>query len=90
MAWADYTTLLAYGAGIILFFFLIRVLYSPIKVVLRIGYTAIVGALALWAINLVGNVFGFHFPVNLVTALITGYLGVPGLGLIVAVKALVQ
>lgn len=48
-------------------------------------YTA-VGAIALFLLNWVGGQWGFHLPINPVTAFITGTLGVPGLLCLVLVK----
>ncbi|QUL97875.1 MAG: pro-sigmaK processing inhibitor BofA family protein [Candidatus Fermentithermobacillus carboniphilus] len=43
---------------------------------------------AIWVANLVGGFFGFHMGLNLVSALVIGVLGIPGIGLLLAVKYL--
>lgn len=48
-----------------------------------------VGALALFLVNWIGSQWGFHLPINLVTAFITGVLGLPGLICLILVKVLI-
>ena len=40
----------------------------------------------LAAVNLVGGFMGMHIAINPLTALISGVLGVPGMGLIIALQ----
>ncbi|MGB9867489.1 MAG: pro-sigmaK processing inhibitor BofA family protein [Bacillota bacterium] len=86
----NYLLLLGYAAAFIGVMLLVRVLYLPLRWLLQLAYSAVVGALVLWAINLVGNLLSFHLPVNLITSLVVGSLGVPGLCLILALRALVS
>ncbi len=46
----------------------------------------IVGAVLLFFTNLVGEMAGFHIPINPVTAIITGFLRIPGLLALLAIK----
>ncbi|GMB10184.1 inhibitor of the pro-sigma K processing machinery [Thermolongibacillus altinsuensis] len=39
----------------------------------------IIGALFIFLINIVGNSIGLHIPINMITASITGFLGIPGI-----------
>jgi inhibitor of the pro-sigma K processing machinery len=47
------------------------------------------GGLGLFVFNLVASYFGAHLPINLATAAIAGYLGVPGVALLVIVQRIV-
>ena len=45
-----------------------------------------IGAVFLFFLNALGNQFGVHVPINLITSAISGFLGLPG----VAALALIQ
>lgn len=61
---------------------LLLVLHRPLKVLRRILLRSGVGLCALWAFNQVGGLIGIRVGVNLVSALVLGVLGAPGLGLL--------
>ncbi|MBA4496136.1 pro-sigmaK processing inhibitor BofA family protein [Paenactinomyces guangxiensis] len=75
------------GLGGILFFMAInRSVRQPLKWIwYGLLYTA-VGGIVLFIINLFGQYIHFHIPINPVTALIAGVLGIPGLLYLVVVK----
>jgi inhibitor of the pro-sigma K processing machinery len=76
----------AAGGGLFLFMILSRSVIRPLKWIwYGIIYTA-VGALALFLLNLAGELVQFRIPINPVTAFITGVLGLPGLLYLVLVK----
>jgi inhibitor of the pro-sigma K processing machinery len=56
------------------------------KIVLRLIYNTIIGGIALIVINLVGGLFGFCLALNVVSALIAGTLGIPGIVLLIVLK----
>ncbi|HHY37626.1 MAG TPA: pro-sigmaK processing inhibitor BofA [Clostridia bacterium] len=80
--------LLLYGVGIVLLYLLVTVLWVPARYALSVLYHGVLGGLALWAFNYIAGAFDFHLSINPVTALVTGYLGIPGLGLLIAVQRL--
>ncbi|AGT30481.1 pro-sigmaK processing inhibitor BofA [Geobacillus genomosp. 3] len=54
---------------------------ARLKALRFIGYVAIrliVGALALFVLNAIGGHFNIHIPINLITSLVCGFLGLPG------------
>jgi inhibitor of the pro-sigma K processing machinery len=73
----------AYAVGILLILLFGRILVIPLKLVLNLIYNGLIGGLALWLINLIGSHFGFVLPINVWTALIVGFLGLPGVGILV-------
>jgi inhibitor of the pro-sigma K processing machinery len=84
MGWQGW--LIAGGAGILLFMALNRSVMKPLRWIwLGMVYTA-AGGLVLFLLNLVGQLFHFHIPINPVTAMITGVMGVPGVLYLIAVK----
>jgi inhibitor of the pro-sigma K processing machinery len=56
------------------------------KIILKLIYSAVIGGIVLIVINLVGGLFGFRIALNVVSALIVGILGVPGIALLIVLK----
>ena len=82
----DATTVIAYIFGLFLLYMLAYLLFVPLKIIMKLIYNAFVGGLLLWLVNLVGTYFGFGVPINPITALVAGFLGVPGVLLVMALK----
>ncbi|NMA34126.1 MAG: pro-sigmaK processing inhibitor BofA [Clostridiaceae bacterium] len=80
--------ILAFMAGLILMFILVRLFLKPLKVVMKLVLNALLGALALLIANWIGGLFGFHIALNVYTAFIVGTLGIPGFILLVILKLL--
>lgn len=70
--------MLAYAAGILLLYVIGYIFMFPIKVVMRLIINSVIGALCLLVLNFLAGPVGLHIPVNLITAVVTGVLGVPG------------
>lgn len=79
----------AYAFGLALILLLGLFLVIPLKVVLRLIYNGLIGGVSLWLINLVGSFFGVYLPITVWTALIVGFLGVPGVVLLLVYYALI-
>lgn len=56
----------------------------PLGALARLGLRTGAGLGVLWVLSLTGGTLGLRLGVNLVNALVLGVLGVPGLGLLVA------
>lgn len=76
----------AYIFGIMMLFLVAKLLLIPIKIVWRLGVNAVIGGLALLLINFIGGFFGLYIPINIITALTTGILGVPGVVMILILQ----
>ena len=61
---------------------LIRMLLLPMKFLCRLALHSGCGFLCLWLLNTVSGISGIYLPINAITVLIAGFLGVPGIGLI--------
>ena len=62
---------------------------APIKPVRFAGQTVIkvlIGALFLFFLNVAGNRYGIHVPINFATSAVSGLLGIPGLFALVAIQ----
>ena len=61
---------------------LVRLLLLPLKFVFKIAFHSGCGFLCLWLLNTAAPVTGILFPINAVTVLTAGVLGLPGIGLL--------
>ena len=61
--------------GLALLFLIIKLLKWPLKVLIN----GILGIILLYIANIVGSYIGFVLPVNAISALIAGFLGIPGI-----------
>ena len=71
-------TVLAYFFVLILVYVLFRLLYGPIRLIARVAFRTLLGAGILFVLNLIGNLVGYHLPLNIPTAMTAGLLGLPG------------
>lgn len=67
---------------------LIRLLFLPLRGLLKLGIHAGLGLLCLGLLNSVSGITGLYLPINGVTVLIAGFLGVPGIGIIALLEVL--
>lgn len=54
----------------------------------KIIFNTLIGGIALAIINFFGGFFNFHIALNVVTAMVAGILGIPGVLLLVVLKIL--
>lgn len=70
---------LAYASGMLLVYVMGKCLLVPLKWILCCIGSSLLGGAVIWVLNLVGSIWGIFIPLNVITALFTGVLGVPGL-----------
>ena len=68
---------------------LIRALLLPMKLIVKLALHSGCGFLCLWLLNTVSGFTGVYLPVNAVTVLIAGFLGIPGIGLIALLEIVI-
>ena len=61
--------------GLELLFLIIKLLKGPLKILIN----GILGIILLYIANIVGSYIGFVLPINAISALIAGFLGIPGI-----------
>ena len=61
--------------GLSLLLLIIKLLKWPLKILIN----GILGIILLYIANIVGSYIGFVLPVNAISALIAGFLGIPGI-----------
>lgn len=82
------TVLISYAFGLFLLYLIARLFFVPLRILMRLLYNGIIGGLLLWLVNLVGSFFGVTIPINPITALAAGFLGVPGVVLLLLLRNL--
>jgi inhibitor of the pro-sigma K processing machinery len=82
----EWSVLLAFGVGIFLIYVVGRMFMMPIRLVFRLIYNGLIGGAMLWLVNLAGSYIGFTIAINPVSALIAGFLGLPGVILLIFFK----
>jgi inhibitor of the pro-sigma K processing machinery len=63
-----------------------RILVKPLRLLVKIIFNSFIGLLMLLVFNFIGGLIGFTIPVNIVTVLLAGFLGIPGLILLIVVQ----
>lgn len=71
-------TYLAAGGGIVVLLLALFILTRPIKAGLKLLTNSISGLILLWLTNFIGGFVGFQLPYTIVTVLVSGVFGVPG------------
>ena len=61
--------------GLALLFLIIKLLKCPLKILIN----GILGIILLYISNIVGSYIGFVLPINAISALVAGFLGIPGI-----------
>lgn len=80
---ADWSVLAAYGFGLLLIYALARVLLIPLRWIIKLVYNGLLGGLLIALVNFIGSFFNFYLPINPISALIAGFLGLPGVILLI-------
>ena len=78
----------SFGIGLVLLCLIGYLLLVPMRFMWRLLAGGVMGALMLWAVNLVGALAGFSVAINPFTAMAVGFLGLPGAALVVALRLL--
>ncbi len=79
-------TVFAYLAGLVLIYILGLFLVIPIKILTRLLINGIIGGIVLFIFNIIGGIFGTTIIINPLNALIVGFLGVPGVVLLLIIQ----
>jgi len=80
--------ILAWIIGVLIVFAFGKAMLLPLKIIFRLVINGILGGLAIVIINLIGTPLGFTISLNLISALVAGILGLPGIILLVILKFL--
>lgn len=67
---------------------LVRLLVLPMKFVFKLMIHSACGFVCLWLLNSIAGFTGIFIPINAVTALVAGILGLPGIGILALLAVL--
>ncbi len=78
-------------------FFLLVILYivaqvflKPIKLLWKLVFNSAIGLILLLVVNYLGAFLSFKIGINLISVLIAGFLGIPGLLLLICFQLLLM
>jgi len=80
--------ILSFALGLFLLYLVGWLLLVPMRFLWRLLAGGLLGGFMLWVAGQFGFLFGFTIAVNPFTALIAGFLGIPGVALIIALSIL--
>ena len=69
---------LTFFIAVVVLFIILKLISLPLKIIIKLMVNAFIGGAILFLINIVGARFGLILDINWITALIVGFLGVPG------------
>ncbi|NLC04643.1 MAG: pro-sigmaK processing inhibitor BofA [Tissierellia bacterium] len=72
--------------GLVLLYIVGLLLVIPIKILIKLLINGLIGGVLLFVFNLIGGIFGLSIPITALNALIAGFLGVPGVILILILQ----
>lgn len=72
--------------GLVVLYLLSRTVREPGSIVIGVGKGLLFGVIGLFLLNLAGQYIQLHIPINPVTALLAGLLGVPGLAALIVIQ----
>lgn len=67
---------------------LVRLLVLPLRLIWKLVIHSACGFACLWLLNSISVFTGIFFPINAVTVLISGVLGLPGIGILALLAVL--
>ena len=81
-------TIFSFIIGLILLYIVGLLLVVPIRILIKLLINGLIGGVLLFFFNLVGGIFGLSILINPLNAIIAGFLGVPGVILILILQAI--
>lgn len=82
------STVLVFAICLVIAVVVIRLLWIPMKWIWKLLLHGAAGLVCLWLIHLTAGFTGLVLPINAVTALIAGCLGLPGILLLILIQFL--
>lgn len=72
----------------VIIFIIAQLIMKPIKLIWKLLINSVIGLALLMMANFAGAYFDFALPVNIITVLISGFLGIPGILLLICFQLL--
>ena len=67
-----------------------QVIIKPVKLLWKVGINSVIGLVLLLLVNYGAARFGFVLPINFITILVAGFLGIPGILLLICFQLLLS
>jgi inhibitor of the pro-sigma K processing machinery len=74
----------------VVIFILAQIIFKPIKLLWKLIINSVIGIVLLMLVNYGAAHFGFALPINVITVLVAGFLGIPGILLLVCFQLLLR
>ncbi len=74
------TEILAFLGAMIVLFIILKIISLPIKLIIKLLINALIGGIVLFLINLTGIIV---IDITWISALIVGFLGIPGVIIVI-------
>ncbi len=75
---------------LVIIFIVAQVIMKPIKLLWKLIINSAIGLVLLLLVNYGAAYFGFALPINIITVLVAGFLGIPGILLLVCFQLLLK
>ncbi len=75
---------------LVILYIVAQVFLKPIKLLWKVIFNSAIGLVLLLIVNYVGSFVAFKIAINLITVLIAGFLGVPGILLLICFQLLLK
>ena len=72
-------SILAIVVPVVLAILALKLLLTPMKIIWKLALNSLSGFICLWLLNLVSGITGIVFEINFITTLLVGFLGIPGI-----------
>jgi inhibitor of the pro-sigma K processing machinery len=82
----DPVVMISVLGGLIVLLLILGTPFKPIKYIGQGIVRILIGALFLFFLNTFGTLIDLHIPINIVTASVSGILGIPGLIALIAIE----
>ena len=82
----DLSLIGTYAIGIITLIIIAKLILAPFKLLLTLIWNALLGGALLWGVNYIGAYFDFALTINWISAILVGFLGIPGVILLIIWK----
>ncbi|WP_313755684.1 pro-sigmaK processing inhibitor BofA family protein [Tissierella sp.] len=83
------STIFYYIMGLFLLYIVGIILVWPIKKIIKLIWNGVLGGITLLLFNFIGKYFGLSIVINPLNAIIVGFLGVPGVILLLILQVMI-
>ena len=84
----DFSVIIVIAAIVLAVVVVLKLLAKPIRFIFKLLINSVLGFVLLWLINFFGAGLGITLELTLLNALVVGFLGIPGVLLLLAIHFL--